>query len=453
MLLNRFHGGRWSSPTSRFPIRRTSSGGRGAKTDLGGEIPTGPHGRATRGVHRGRGGRGRGSIPTLSIPTSRSLDHETPQRHLRLPYRRRRLVPSSSSSRTIPNMQFRSTIVDIKDSFTHEAAPPNTDHRQRSPQYDVRAGLEVTGPPRAPQRIGMEPPHVHEIPIRLIANDTELHPSHFCARRMTKVFKRWMIPEGYCWKSVPPHHKDQYWSQWKVFFRWDDTSPKDLIRATYDKLAGIRYTALMHKLKKNRVQPVYVIDEAWRRYLEYWESEDFLARSSQATANRNTEVEGLGTGPSKHDGGSVSFVTTQERLNDSSETPPTVNELYLHLHTVNHDRMTFIDTRSERFYRRCQELTQATPDQSVDDEAVYLNVVGECPKGRVYGLGSLGRKKRRYVDLGASTSEMPDMVPRAEFNVVLEQLRKVMEFMQRTSRDEHGRSRPISATTTTTATS
>ncbi|KAK9109760.1 hypothetical protein Sjap_017820 [Stephania japonica] len=145
-------------------------------------------------------------------------------------------------------------------------------------------------------------------------------------------------------------------------------------------------------------------------------------QSSQATANRNTEVEGPGTGPSKHSGGSVSFVTTQERLNDSSETPPTVNELYLHLHTVNHDRMTFIDTRSERFYVSSRgdvgSSPEATPDQSVDDEAVYLNVAGECPKGRVYGLGSLGRKKRRYADPGASTSEMPDMVPRAEFNVV-----------------------------------
>ncbi|KAK9102906.1 hypothetical protein Sjap_020160 [Stephania japonica] len=196
---------------------------------------------------------------------------------------------------------------------------------------------------------------------------------------MTKVFKRWMIPEGYCWKSVSPHHKDKYWRHWKVFFRWDDTIPEDLIRAAYDRLAGIRYTALMHKLKKKRVQPVYVIDEAWRRYLEYWESEDFLARSSQATANRNTEVEGPGTGPSKHSGGSVSFVTTQERLAPEE----------------------------------MSELTCATPDQSVDDEAVYLNVAGECPKGRVYGLGSLRRKKRRYADPGASTSEMPDMVPRA----------------------------------------
>ncbi|KAK9107956.1 hypothetical protein Syun_023967 [Stephania yunnanensis] len=189
----------------------------------------------------------------------------------------------------------------------------------------------------------------------------------------------------------------------------------------------------MHKLRKNRVQPVYVTDEAWSRYLEYWESEDFLARSRQATANRNTEVEGPGTGPSKHGGGSISFATTHERLTDSSETSPTVNELYLHLHTANHDGMTFLDTRSERFYerlqRRHQELTQATPDQSVDDEAVYLNVAGEDPKGRVYGLGSLGRKKRRYADSGASTSQMPDVVPRSEFDVVVEQLRKVMEFM------------------------
>ncbi|KAK9107921.1 hypothetical protein Syun_023932 [Stephania yunnanensis] len=48
--------------------------------------------------------------------------------------------------------------------------------------------------------------------------------------------------------------------------------------------------------------------------LEYLGASDFLARSRQATTNRNTEVEGPGTGPSKHDGGSVSFLTTHERL-------------------------------------------------------------------------------------------------------------------------------------------
>ncbi|KAK9099336.1 hypothetical protein Syun_026381 [Stephania yunnanensis] len=57
-----------------------------------------------------------------------------------------------------------------------------------------------------------------------------------------------------------------------------------------------------------------------------------------------------------------------------------------------------------KLQRRRQELTQTTPDQPVDDEAMYYKVAGECPKGRVYGLGSLGRKKRIYVDADASTS-------------------------------------------------
>ncbi|KAK9163358.1 hypothetical protein Syun_004260 [Stephania yunnanensis] len=52
----------------------------------------------------------------------------------------------------------------------------------------------------------------------------------------------------------------------------------------------------------------------------------------------------------------------------------------------------------DRLQRIRQELTQATPDQPMDNEAVYYNVVGECPKGHVYALSSLGRKKRRYTD-------------------------------------------------------
>ncbi|KAK9096495.1 hypothetical protein Sjap_021992 [Stephania japonica] len=58
-------------------------------------------------------------------------------------------------------------------------------------------------------------------------------------------------------------------------------------------------------------------DEAWRRYLRcIGRARTSVARSRQATQNRNTEVEGPGTGPSKHGGGSVSFATTQERLGE-----------------------------------------------------------------------------------------------------------------------------------------
>ncbi|KAK9151076.1 hypothetical protein Syun_009385 [Stephania yunnanensis] len=93
--------------------------------------------------------------------------------------------------------------------------------------------------------------------------------------------------------------------------------------------------------------------------------------------------------------------------------PPTVNEVYLHLHTVNHDGVTFIDTRSERFYRRRLELTQATPDQPVDDEAMYFNVA--------------------------------DAEDGATFRVRSEQLRHVVAFMQRQfemTKDGAGLSQP-----------
>ncbi|KAK9088334.1 hypothetical protein Scep_027416 [Stephania cephalantha] len=65
-------------------------------------------------------------------------------------------------------------------------------------------------------------------------------------------------------------------------------------------------------------------------------------------------------------------------------------------------RVGFVD----KLQRRRQELTQTTPDQPVDDEAVYYKVAGDCPKGCVYSLRSLWRKKRRYVDPDASTSQV-----------------------------------------------
>ncbi|KAK9121089.1 hypothetical protein Syun_018706 [Stephania yunnanensis] len=57
--------------------------------------------------------------------------------------------------------------------------------------------------------------------------------------------------------------------------------------------------------------------------------------------------------------------------------------------------------------RRHQELTQTISDQLLDDQAVYYKVAGDCPKGCVYSLRSLWRKKRRYVDPDASTSQWP----------------------------------------------
>ncbi|KAK9123365.1 hypothetical protein Sjap_012967 [Stephania japonica] len=187
-----------------------------------------------------------------------------------------------------------------------------------------------------------------------------------------------------------------------IHFLWESAIHDDLVRAAYDTMASIKYTALMSKLKKNRVQPDFVIDEAWRRYLGYWKSEYFLIGSKQASKNKNTEVEGPGIGVSKHGGGSMSFVTTNERL--------------------------------AQLKRRRQELTQATPNQQVDEMALYYDVVGDCPKGRVY---SHGREDMMILE---------PMVPCSDFNNIADQLRHVVAFMRSQfgmTMDRAGPSQPL----------
>ncbi|KAK9101008.1 hypothetical protein Scep_024438 [Stephania cephalantha] len=79
--------------------------------------------------------------------------------------------------------------------------------------------------------------------------------------------------------------------------------------------------------------------------------------------------------------------------------------------------------------RRREEHTQATPDQSIDEKQLYYDATGECSKGRVYGLGSLAKRKRRYEDPGANTSREP-MVRRSELDAVVQRLAQFEAFVQ-----------------------
>ncbi|KAK9108878.1 hypothetical protein Sjap_016938 [Stephania japonica] len=196
------------------------------------------------------------------------------------------------------------------------------------------------------------------------------------------------------------------WERWRTYFDWD---PRIIakIMAAYERHAKVRYKALMNKLLSKGERPIYVTEEAWRRYVKYWESDDFKARSKIASSNRQTEKGGPGTGVSKHTGGSIPFLVHESKKLGRDCSPL---ELYLHVHTKKHDGRTFIDARSERvnaeIQRMREEMSQsaeeAGDDPHVDETDLYYKVVGVDHKGRVYGLGSTGR---RYNDSGASSSQ------------------------------------------------
>ncbi|KAK9111925.1 hypothetical protein Scep_019444 [Stephania cephalantha] len=75
--------------------------------------------------------------------------------------------------------------------------------------------------------------------------------------------------------------------------------------------------------------------------------------------------------------------------------------------------------------RRLEEMSTQTPDTSIDEDVVYLEVVPEV-KGRVYGLGSQGY--HRSISLGeASSSRGPAYGPHE-----LEELQRDHQRLQET---------------------
>ncbi|KAK9133475.1 hypothetical protein Scep_013003 [Stephania cephalantha] len=206
------------------------------------------------------------------------------------------------------------------------------------------------------------------------------------------------------------HQKEIYWERWKPYFRWDPSIDEAIVRAAYDVKACVRYGALMHELRALSVRPDFVTDESWNRYREYWASADFKARFEKALHNRKNEKGSPGTGPSKHTCGTRSFRTYEDILALDK------------------------DEDDERSFMR-EKHTQATPDQPINKEQLYYDAAGNCPKGRVYGLGSLVRKKRRYVESMVRHSEFDAVVQRlSHFEAfVLSQLGMRMDFGANTS--------------------
>ncbi|KAK9099437.1 hypothetical protein Syun_026482 [Stephania yunnanensis] len=78
--------------------------------------------------------------------------------------------------------------------------------------------------------------------------------------------------------------------------------------------------------------------------------------------------------------------------------------MFQHLHTHGHDGQSFVDQRSAKIdaelTRRLEEMSTQTPDTSIDEDVVYLEVVPEV-KGRVYVLGSQGF--HRSISLGGAS--------------------------------------------------
>ncbi|KAK9095530.1 hypothetical protein Scep_026999 [Stephania cephalantha] len=207
--------------------------------------------------------------------------------------------------------------------------------------------------------------------------------------------------------------------------------------AIYDawcRKASIRYTGNIYLIAKKRITPIYLTEEVFVHYKRMRATDEaFKKKSEQMSSNRKSEVGGPGTGISLHSAGSISARQHGDTLEKKLQRRPTRKEMFRHLHTHGHDRQSFVDQRSAKIdaelTRRLEEMSTQTPNTSIDEDVVYLEVVPEV-RGRVYGLGSQGY--HRNISLGeASSSRGPAYGPHE-----LEELKRDHQRLQETLLNE-----------------
>nr|GMD70569.1 protein suppressor of K(+) transport growth defect 1 [Ipomoea batatas] len=107
-----------------------------------------------------------------------------------------------------------------------------------------------------------------------------------------------------------------------------------------------------------------------------------------------SEVEGPGTGCSKHTGGSRSAIEHYHKLRDELQKEPNLFECFEQMHKKK-DGM-FVDERSKRIAEEIQahhdaatqEAEGSTESPNIDMSQLYVDVVGGIKKQRIYGLGT-----------------------------------------------------------------
>lgn len=86
------------------------------------------------------------------------------------------------------------------------------------------------------------------------------------------------------------------------------------MRREWAQKAAKRYIDNIRKWHANG-KPIFVPDDVWDSWMQKWEQDEaFKKRSAQASLNRLSETGGLGAGPSRHTGGSISSAEHKRRM-------------------------------------------------------------------------------------------------------------------------------------------
>ncbi|KAH0660953.1 hypothetical protein KY289_029701 [Solanum tuberosum] len=219
---------------------------------------------------------------------------------------------------------------------------------------------------------------------------------HSISKTITETFKERQDATGYSWKDVSQSTRKFYWHEFLKSYQWNPTE-NSIMERTWNKVASTLYSKKMYIWRKGTVKPNFVLEDIWRSWKTHWASNEWMDKSRIATRNRCSETGGLGTGPSKHTGGSRSTVEHTIKLAIELRRPPNSWDIFKKLHKRKDG--SFVDAKSKCINDKMEVVLAAAISSSSDDSQevqeldinnLYFDVVGGEKKRRVYGLGSQG---------------------------------------------------------------
>ncbi|KAK9087020.1 hypothetical protein Syun_029414 [Stephania yunnanensis] len=290
-----------------------------------------------------------------------SYQHGTPSPPVHALLAQHGIVPSSSHHFTpSPPADGHPHDHGFRSSSSHHATPSPSVHPAHSPGVGEEHTSTSRKPPAPHRHSSMRsssnrlrssiPNAIEEIPdffrpptaptesenplIYLIAEPVLLHPSSLAVGKMSFVFKSGYLKKGWKWGNMF-HNPNEIYTGLdgrSVFFTWD----LQMSFAIYDvwcRKAAIQYTGNIYLIVKKSIAPIYLTYEVFEHYKRMRATDEtFKKKSERMSTNRNSEA----------------------------EVP-----------------------------RRLEDMSTQSPDTSIDEDAIYLEMVPEV-KGRVYGLGSQG---------------------------------------------------------------
>ncbi|KAM3303073.1 hypothetical protein P3S67_014103 [Capsicum chacoense] len=220
------------------------------------------------------------------------------------------------------------------------------------------------------------------------------------------------------WKKFPKSTREMWFEEFKKKFKWLPHY-NDTIWSNFNKRASSIMNRLFQHVRKNMPRkPQWMGDSVFKEMKEYWESLEFKNKSEQNKKNRDSNA-----GASLHTSGCVPHLLIYKRMKEAIGKDPSISEFYFRTHKKKSDK-SWVNEKAEATYlsnefeRKKQEVlaTQsasvvkgetnpASQPSQLSEMDIWVQAVGGKRKGRVKGLGSLGRNVKASKK---STSTLPE---------------------------------------------